>query len=129
MPNNNQRATRLKKMLLDKKRKMWNDLRDEFFRKLGREYNSQFDNPHDLEELGLIDVIEDMGIAVADIRKEDLEKMDQALRKLDEGTYGVCDECGEEIEEERLKVMPFAEYCLRCKSDKEMREMKKKPTL
>jgi len=113
------RENRLKKILLDKKRKMWTELRDELFRKLGKEYNAQFDNPRDIEEMALIDIIEDTGIAVADIRREELEKMDEALRKLDEGTYGVCSECGGEIEEERLKVMPFATVCVKCKSDKE----------
>jgi len=77
------RYKRLRKMLLDLKKKMWADLRDELFRKLGNEYNAQFDNPHDIEELGLIDVIEDTGLAVADIRRRDLEQMDAALTKLD----------------------------------------------
>lgn len=113
------RVNRLKKILLDKKRKMWTELRDELFRKLGKEYNAQFDNPRDIEEMALIDIIEDTGIAVADIRRQELEKMDEALRKLEDGTYGVCSECGEDIEEERLKVMPFATACVKCKSDKE----------
>ncbi len=49
-----QRRNRLKRQLLDRKKKMWIELRDEFFRKLGREYNAQFDNPHDMEDLALI---------------------------------------------------------------------------
>ncbi len=113
------RAKRLKKILLDRKRKMWLELRDDLFRKLGKEYNAQFDNPRDIEEMALIDIIEDTGIAVAEIKRAELEKMDEALRSLEDGTYGVCSECGEDIEEERLKVMPFATVCVKCKSDKE----------
>lgn len=108
---------------------MWNDLRDEVFRKLGKEYNDQFDNPQDLEDLGLIDLIEDLGLTVADMRRQEIEKLDEALRKLDEGTYGVCSSCGEEIDEGRLNAVPFAEYCLRCKGESEGREGSKKPTL
>ena len=115
------RQNRLKKMLLERKRKMWTDLRDEFFRKLGKEYNTQFDNPHDIEELGLIDVIEDIGIAVADIKRKELEEMDTALKKLDDGTYGVCEVCAEEIDDERLKVIPFATECVKCRSEEEKR--------
>ena len=48
MPENRTRS--LKKLLLDRKRKMWNDLRDELFRKLGKEYNEQFDIPQGIEE-------------------------------------------------------------------------------
>lgn len=119
------RQNRLRKLLLDRKKKLWGDLRDEFFRKLGKEYNAQFDNPHDIEELALIDIIEDMGIAVADIKREELEEMDAAIRGLEDGTYGVCSVCGTDIDEERLKVMPFASTCVKCKGLKES----KKPTL
>ncbi len=119
------RQNRLKKTLLDKKKKLWGDLRDEFFRKLGKEYNAQFDNPHDIEELALIGMVEDMGIAVADMKREELEQMDAAIGRLEEGVYGVCLECGEEIDEDRLKVMPFADTCVKCKGQKES----KKPTL
>ncbi|MBI5469200.1 MAG: TraR/DksA C4-type zinc finger protein [Deltaproteobacteria bacterium] len=126
MENNSTRQKKLKRYLLDRKMKMWNDLRDEFFRKLGKEYNAQFDNPHDIEELAIIDIIEDMGIAVADIKRVELEQMDAALRKIDDGTYGTCEGCGEEIEEERLKLIPYAEYCVKCKS---ALETEKKPTL
>lgn len=124
--NDSIRLKRLKKALLDRKKKMWSDLRDELFRKLGKEYNTQFDNPRDIEEMALIDVIEDTGLAIADVRREELEKMDESLRKIEDGTYGVCEGCAEEIDEERLKVMPFATYCVKCKSDT---ETAKKPTL
>lgn len=119
------RYNRLKKILLDEKRKMWADLRDELFNKLGNEYNAQFDNPHDIEELGLIDIIEDTGIAVADIKRQNLEQMDAALGGLEQGTYGVCEVCGGDIDEERLKAVPFATTCVKCKGEGE----EKKPTL
>ncbi len=125
MTENDLRIKRLKKLLLDRKKQMWGDLRDEFFRKLGREYNTQFDNPHDIEELALIDIIEDTGIAVADIKREELERMDAALRRLEDGEYGLCETCGTEIDEQRLKAMPFATSCVKCKKGGEA----KKPTL
>ncbi len=115
------RTRRMKKLLLDRKRKMWNDLRDELFRKFGKEYNEQFDIPHDIEELALLDIIEDTGLAVADIRRKELEDMDTALRKLEDGTYGLCDSCAEPIDEERLKVMPYVPACVKCRSVEEKR--------
>jgi len=119
------RQERLKKILVDKKRKMWNDLREEIFNKLGREYNKQFDNPQDLEEQSLVDMIEDVGLAIADIRREELTEMDEAIRKLEDGTYGICEECGIEIDEARLKVVPLTPCCVICQAKKES----KKPTL
>jgi DnaK suppressor protein len=94
-----------KKILLDKKRKMWSDLREEYFVKLGKEYRDQFDNPQDLEDLSLLDL--------------ELTRMDEALDRLEDGTYGLCAECGLEIDEGRLKVMPFAIFCVPCQKEKE----------
>jgi RNA polymerase-binding protein DksA len=45
-----------------------------------------------------------------------LEEVDQALHKLDNGTYGRCDECGAEIPLERLEARPQATLCIQCKS-------------
>ncbi|MGZ8593868.1 MAG: TraR/DksA family transcriptional regulator [Actinomycetota bacterium] len=43
-----------------------------------------------------------------------LRDVERALAKLDEGTYGRCDGCGEQIGEERLEARPWAVRCLRC---------------
>jgi DnaK suppressor protein len=45
-----------------------------------------------------------------------VEEIDRALEKLDAGTYGVCEKCGENIPKERLKALPYAALCVRCKS-------------
>ena len=123
------RRDMLKKVLVERKRKMWNELRDDVFRKLGNEYNTQFDIPNDLEDLSVIDFIEDLGLSVSDIRKEELLRIDESLRKLDQGTYGICEKCGMEIDKERLRVEASAMHCLKCQSDLESVEGKKKPTL
>src|SRR3972149_5598425 len=123
--NKKTRQEKLKKLLMDKKRKMWNELRNEIFNKLGKEYNKQFDTPQDLEEQSLIDLIEDTGLAIADMHREELTKMDAAIGKLEDGTYGVCEDCESEIDEERLKAVPLTPLCVKCQSKKEG----KKPTL
>jgi DnaK suppressor protein len=42
-----------------------------------------------------------------------MEEIERALEKLDEGTYGVCDDCGEPIAPERLDAIPWAAVCVR----------------
>ena len=106
------RHTRLREMLLEKKRAMWNELRDELFRNTGESLHSQFEISLDPAEHGLIDLLEDTGLTVADIRQQELTAMDEATGRLEQGTYGICEKCGREIPEERLRVMPFARYCL-----------------
>jgi DnaK suppressor protein len=44
-----------------------------------------------------------------------LEQIDDALRRMDAGTYGVCERCGERIEPERLEALPYAQLCMDCK--------------
>ena len=45
-----------------------------------------------------------------------IEEIDRALERIDAGTYGVCEQCGERIPKERLKAIPYARLCVKCKS-------------
>jgi DnaK suppressor protein len=114
-----QRQMRLREILLEKKRIMWSELRDELFRNIGEELHSQFDNALDPPEKGLIAVLEDTGLKVADIRRQELTAMDEAISKLEQGSYGICETCGKPIPEERLRVMPFARFCLKDQQQQE----------
>jgi len=48
-----------------------------------------------------------------------LRMVEDALRKLDAGTYGICERCGQPIGVERLRALPFARLCIRCKTEEE----------
>ncbi|MCS7236271.1 MAG: TraR/DksA C4-type zinc finger protein [Armatimonadota bacterium] len=48
-----------------------------------------------------------------------LRMVEDALRKLDAGTYGTCERCGGAIDVERLRALPFASLCIRCKAEQE----------
>ena len=50
------------------------------------------------------------------------KKLDGALYKIQDGTFGCCDECGVQISPERLKARPTAEFCINCQEEKEMTE-------
>jgi len=47
--------------------------------------------------------------------KDLLAKVERALAKFDQGSYGLCDECGRSIEPARLEALPHANLCLKCK--------------
>jgi DnaK suppressor protein len=51
--------------------------------------------------------------------KEKLQAINEALEKIREGTYGICEECGDKIGMGRIKVMPLAKYCVSCQSKME----------
>ncbi len=48
-----------------------------------------------------------------------MERIDKALAKMEEGTYGLCDRCGRPIEKLRLKALPYANLCLKDKQAEE----------
>lgn len=61
----------------------------------------------------------ELGLLLNDREREKLHAIDEALLRIEEGEYGVCEECEEEIPLGRLKAMPFARHCVRCKSELE----------
>jgi len=48
--------------------------------------------------------------------REELNKIGRALKKFDEGTYGLCDNCQQPIDPERLEALPHASLCMKCKA-------------
>jgi DnaK suppressor protein len=53
---------------------------------------------------------------------EMLYKIDEALRMIEEGTYGKCEICGQAIPESRLQAVPFAKLCVPCQEKDEVRK-------
>ena len=56
---------------------------------------------------------------LAEVESRELAKIDTALERITEGTYGVCEKCGEKISLARLKALPFAVKCIRCQEEDE----------
>ena len=111
----NKKQEALRKMLMEKKREIWNDVKDKLFQQLGKDYRSEMDTVLDEGDKALSDLAEETGFTLVDLRRDTLEKIDQALKKLEEGTYGICEDCGNDISEPRLKALPFAVHCVECK--------------
>ena len=53
-------------------------------------------------------------LALRDRSRAELQRIDSALRKLDAGTYGTCESCGNPIAPERLEAIPWAPLCIDC---------------
>ncbi|GBE11881.1 RNA polymerase-binding transcription factor DksA [bacterium BMS3Bbin14] len=51
-----------------------------------------------------------------------LDKIDEAIERIEDGSYGICDGCGGEIGLKRLEARPVATYCIECKTKQEQRE-------
>ncbi|HIJ95488.1 MAG TPA: hypothetical protein HPP94_07085 [Desulfuromonadales bacterium] len=59
----------------------------------------------------------ELGLLLGDREREKIHSIDEALLRIDDGDYGICEECDEEIPLGRLKAMPFARHCVKCKTD------------
>jgi len=61
----------------------------------------------------------ELGLLLGDREREKIHSIDEALLRITDGDYGICEECDEDIPLGRLKAMPFTRHCVKCKSDLE----------
>lgn len=64
-------------------------------------------------------------LRIRDRERKLILKIKEALARIEDGTFGICEECGEEISEERLKARPVTTLCIDCKTKAEEEEKKK----
>ena len=73
----------------------------------------------DAEEQSVDDLVQEMDLALMQMKSETLAKIEDALGRLEAGTYGRCGDCGEEISAARLRALPFADRCRDCQESLE----------
>ena len=103
-------------------RKMLEERRAEIHQKLRairEDMPSYQDEVRDNEEQSVTDFAQEMEFALMEMKAQTLIRIDEALLRVDQGTYGVCDECEQDIAEARLKAVPFALLCINCQSREE----------
>jgi len=61
----------------------------------------------------------ELSLMLADREREKVILVDDALKRIENGTYGICESCDEIIDKERLIAMPFTKLCLSCQEDLE----------
>lgn len=64
----------------------------------------------------------ELSYMLGDRERNKLREIDNAISKIEDGTYGICDECGEIISKKRLSVIPYSNLCIACKSKIEKEE-------
>jgi DnaK suppressor protein len=72
------------------------------------------------------DIQDDIEFALIQMKSETLNKINDALTRLEQGDYGNCFECGEEIAEKRLRALPFAVRCKDCEEAREVAEQRER---
>lgn len=111
---NREREGVLRRMLEERRGELQQKLRS-----IREDVPGHQDEVRDAEEQSVTDFAQEMDFALVEMQAQTLVRIDEALQRLDTGTYGTCAECGQEITEARLKAVPFAVRCLECQEREE----------
>jgi len=117
-----ERRAALRKLLVTRREQIVSEAKAEISKYIKGETRQLVDTALDDGDWSVVDLSEDISLRRLSTHRDNLQRIDEALRKFDEGTYGICEDCGEEISRERLKILPFAIYCTDCQEKREQLE-------
>lgn len=112
---NKKDIARFKKRLLEQKQILINIINTSKEQGLG--FSSE-DLPDEID-LASSEADQSLNLRLRDRERVLLKKIERTLEKIGEGTFGVCESCGEEISAKRLEARPVTDLCIRCKEDQE----------
>jgi RNA polymerase-binding protein DksA len=114
---------RFRDALLDERRRVEHalaTLRDEHRGSLGDEIEEIGASDNHLAETATATLGREIDYTLGENSGQVLAAIDAALKRIDEGTYGTCVSCGEQIRYERLEATPWASLCIDCKRKAEL---------
>jgi len=110
--------SRFRKILLEEKQRLLNNSKNA----MRNELALSPDDLADETDLAASELHQNITFKLRDRERQLLAKIDEALERMDEGTFGTCEECEEPIEPRRLEARPVSTLCVACKERQEHRE-------
>ncbi|HET7617262.1 MAG TPA: TraR/DksA family transcriptional regulator [Vicinamibacterales bacterium] len=123
---NRERYAELKRILEERRREIMSEVHEKMRDVRAEGAGSTVQGVLDAAESSEADIQDDIEFALIQMKAETLNRIDEALRRLEEGTYGYCFECGEEISERRLRALPFAVRCKDCEEAREVAQQRER---
>jgi RNA polymerase-binding protein DksA len=108
-----------RRILRDRARQLRQEIRDTLNKSDSEQYTMIADQVRDLEDDSFADLMVDVNLAEIDRDLQELRLIDAAFLRLNDGSYGRCEECELPIEIERLRATPFASRCFDCQTSYE----------
>ena len=90
------------------------------------EMNDEDDTFPDPNDRATLESDRNFVLRIRDRERKLIAKIEQALERVENGTFGICEDCGEDISEGRLKARPVTTLCIQCKQEQEQREKARK---
>ena len=117
----------MRKAFLKKARDTLEEMRAQLLHSVQQDLNEVRDASKD-EGMDTYDLASDardkeINLILGDRDREKVQAIDEALGRVNDGSYGICESCEGEIAEARLQALPFTRLCVNCQADRE-REMK-----
>jgi DnaK suppressor protein len=109
---------KFRKALLEEKQRLLNNSKNA----LEHEIAVSTDDLPDETDLAASEVNQNLIFRLRDRERQMIQKIDEALMRLDEGTFGTCEDCEEPIEAKRLEARPVTTFCIACKEQQEHKE-------
>jgi DnaK suppressor protein len=121
------RYSELKRMLEDRRREIQAEVQGRMrgVRSDGA-WGGKQNEVFDAVESSEADIQDDIEFALIQMKSETLNKINDALTRLEQGDYGNCFDCGSEIAEKRLRALPFAVRCKDCEEAREVAEQRER---
>jgi DnaK suppressor protein len=116
------RNASLKTMLLERRQTLTREIDELIARHRSDQLLQREQSVADTGDRSLQDSTGEQQISILEVRNRMRNQIDEALRRLEDGTYGTCEDCTREINPERLKAMPFARRCVECQQKAEVIE-------
>lgn len=115
----------MKKDKLEEFQKILSDWRDDILQgaeKTVSGLTERKENYPDPTDRATVEWDRNFTLRIRDRERKLLKKIESALIRIESGTYGICDDCGEDIGEARLKARPVTTQCIECKTEAEAKE-------
>ncbi|MEK6681845.1 MAG: TraR/DksA C4-type zinc finger protein [Nitrospirota bacterium] len=119
MTKGDMKKEKSRRMLHQKRDEVVKEIEDLIGMRMSITIQQKFDSALDDGDLSVLNLSEGVDYKFLEMKYKEYKSIADAFRKLDAGTYGTCEECGNEIDEKRLKVIPFARLCIDCKRKQE----------
>ena len=115
-------------MLMTKRAEIFVALRRELGERLEEDALTSQDEKIEIGDRSVAVLSQDVELERLAMKRRELRRIDNALGRLDQGAYGLCEDCDAEIAEERLSILPFATRCVDCERKHEVEERRVETT-
>ncbi len=114
-----EKLAEIKERLVGRKRRLWLEVKDQLKSNIGDGYQEMLATARDEEDQATVSLMAETNLTLLGPKRAELEAIEEALTRLENDTYGLCEMCGQPIEPRRLEIMPETPLCRNCMSQKE----------